>query len=533
LGYATALFDAPTIQRHAGYLEAVLRGYIADAPSPVSRIDLLSPHERRLLLQEWNDTAVPFAEHACVHDMFEAQAARSPDAVALVHEGSDISYHELNARANHLAHQLIELGVRPDTRVGICVQRSPLMIVALLGVLKAGGAYVPLDPAYPTDRLALMVSDSNPSVVLADASTAGLVRAMLDDEGLACPVLDLTAPERDGGSEANPDRSALGLTSTHLAYVIYTSGSTGTPKGVMIEHHGLVNLAQAQIRFFEVSSRSRVMQFASFSFDACISEVVMALCCGATLCLPARSVSLDFALLGKYITDQAISHVTLPPALLHRQPDLEKLAGLQTLVLAGEAPSPALIQALPSGPNIINAYGPTESTVCATGWISPEPFSGATVPIGRPIANTRVYVVDAHGGLCPVGVPGELWIAGAGLARGYLNQPQLTAQRFVADPFTTAPGTRAYRTGDLARWKTDGNLEFLGRTDDQVKIRGFRIEPGEIETHLTTHPHVHEALVLAREDTPGDKRLIAYVVTNNEIVGLATELRTLLSTRLP
>jgi amino acid adenylation domain-containing protein len=368
--------------------------------------------------------------------------------------------------------------------------------------------------------------------VLADANTAGLVRTILKDDD-ACPVLDLTAPERDGGSVVNPDRSALGLTARHLAYVIYTSGSTGTPKGVMIEHHGLVNLAQAQIRLFEVSSRSRVMQFASFSFDACISEVVMALCSGAALCLPARSVSLDFVRLGEYIAEQAISHLTLPPALLHGQPDLEKLAGIQTLVLAGEASSPALIQALPSGPNVINAYGPTESTVCATGWISPASFSGATVPIGRPIANTRVYVIDTHGGLCPIGVPGELWIAGAGLARGYLNQPQLTAQHFVPDPFSTAPGTRAYRTGDLARWNPNGNLEFLGRTDDQVKIRGFRIEPGEIETHLTTHPHVHEALVIAREDTPGDKRLIAYVVTNNEIVSLATELRTLLSTRLP
>jgi amino acid adenylation domain-containing protein len=514
-------------------LEGLAHALDHDPTLPLHQLDVVPEAVRRVLLEEWNDTAVPFAEDACVHDMFEAQAARTPDAVALVHEGSEISYHELNARANRLAHQLIELGVRPDTRVGICVQRSPLMIVALLGVLKAGGAYVPLDPAYPTDRLALMVSDSNPLAVLTDANTAGLVRAMLDDDDLTCPVLDLTAAERDGGSVVNPDRSALGLASSHLAYVIYTSGSTGTPKGVMIEHHGLVNLAQAQIRLFEVNSRSRVMQFASFSFDACISEVVMALCSGAALCLPARSVSLDFVQLGEYIADQAISHLTLPPALLHGQPDLEKLAGIQTLVLAGEASSPALIQALPSGPNVINAYGPTESTVCATGWISPASFSGATVPIGRPIANTRVYVIDTHGGLCPVGVPGELWIAGAGLARGYLNQPQLTAQHFVPDPFSTAPGTRAYRTGDLARWNPDGNLEFLGRTDDQVKIRGFRIEPGEIETHLTTHPHVHEALVLAREDTPGDKRLIAYVVTNNEIVSLATELRTLLSTRLP
>ncbi|WP_243710620.1 AMP-binding protein, partial [Micromonospora sp. KC213] len=254
-----------------------------------------------------------------------------------------------------------------------------------------------------------MVSDSDPLVVLADANTAGLVGAMLEDEGAACRVLDLTVVELAGGLEVNPDRFALGLTPSHLAYVIYTSGSTGTPKGVMVEHHGLVNLAQAQIRFFDVSSRSRVMQFASFSFDACISEVLMALCSGAALCLPARSVSLDFVLLGKYIADQAISHVTLPPALLHGQPNLEELTGLQTLVLAGEASSPSLIQALPSGPNIINAYGPTESTVCATGWISPASFRGASVPIGRPMANTRVYVVDAHGGLCPVGVAGELW----------------------------------------------------------------------------------------------------------------------------
>jgi amino acid adenylation domain-containing protein len=515
--YDTAILDPGQVEYLARHFFALASAGCSPRHGlrPVGRIDLVGPQERRLLLEEWNDTAVPFAEDACVHNMFETQAARTPDAVALVHEGSEISYHELNTRANRLAHQLIQLGVRPDTRVAICVQRSPLMIIALLGVLKAGGAYVPLDPAYPTDRLAVMLSDSNPSAVLADANTAGLVRTILKDDD-ACPVLDLTTPERDGESEANPDRSALGLTSTHLAYVIYTSGSTGTPKGVMIEHRALVADVEDGITRFGISSADRVLQLASVSFDTSAEQTFVALSAGATLVVRGNEIWGGDQLI-ETMERYSVSVANLTPAYLAGTfaHDLNRLPALRLVLSGGEALPSAVFSPGKRHFNVVNLYGPTEATVTSCAYPLEETETStrsATVPIGRPTANTRVYVIDTHGELCPVGVPGELWIAGAGLARGYLNQPQLTAQHFVPDPFSTAPGTRAYRTGDLARWNPDGNLEFLGRTDDQVKIRGFRIEPGEIETHLTTHPHVHEALVVAREDTPGDKRLIAYVV---------------------
>ncbi|MFD9998218.1 AMP-binding protein, partial [Mesorhizobium sp. NPDC059024] len=411
LGLTAQVVGGVSAARLCALMRQALEGLadaIAHRPTvPLCQLDILPEAERRLLLEEWNDTAAAFAEDACIHELFEAQAVRSPDAIALICDDEEISYGELNIRANRVAHRLIELGVRPDARVGICVERSPLMIIGLLGVLKAGGAYVPLDPSYPMDRLAFMLSDSAPVAVLADARTSGLVATMLEAGSQQCPLLDLTATAGAGDCDANPQRSALGLTCRHLAYVIYTSGSTGRPKGVMIEHAGLTNLVQAQIGLFDVDEHSRVMQFASFSFDACISEVAMALCCGAALYLPDHSVRLDYAQLESCVADRAISHVTLPPALLNGRSSLEGLATLRTVILAGEASGISLIEALPSGPAIINAYGPTETTVCATGWICPPAFPGPTVPIGRPISNTHVYVVDAHGGLCPVGVAGE------------------------------------------------------------------------------------------------------------------------------
>ncbi|WP_165944439.1 AMP-binding protein, partial [Micromonospora sp. KC213] len=413
--YDTAILDP-------GQVEYLVRHFFALAsagcsPShrlrPVGRLDLVGPRERRLLLQEWNDTAVAFADEACVHEMFEAQVARSPDAVALVYEGGEVSYRELNVRANRLAHRLIEFGVRPDTRVGICVERSPLMIVALLGVLKAGGAYVPLDPAYPVERLALMVSDSDPLVVLADANTAGLVGAMLEDEGAACRVLDLTVVELAGGLEVNPDRFALGLTPSHLAYVIYTSGSTGTPKGVMIEHRALVADVEDGIARFGISSADRVLQLASVSFDTSAEQVFLALSAGATLVVRGNEIWGGDQLI-EIMRRFSVSVANFTPAYLAGTfvQDLNRLPALRVVSVGGEALPSGVFS--PGGRNfdVFNVYGPTEAAVSSCAYLLEEgeaSFRGASVPIGRPMANTRVYVVDVHGGLCPVGVAGELW----------------------------------------------------------------------------------------------------------------------------
>ncbi|WP_407119502.1 amino acid adenylation domain-containing protein [Bradyrhizobium sp. LMG 9283] len=506
LGYATALFDQATIERQRGYLLALLQAMVADARQAVGRIELLAADERAYLLEELNRTAVTYPEQQCIHELFEAQVQKAPEAVAVVYQDQRVSYGELNAHANQLAHHLIGLGVRPDQPVAICVARSVAMVVGLLAILKAGGAYLPLDPAYPPARLRQVLDDAAPRVLLADA--AG--RSALGDDALGdLTVVDLAAtPEWANLPASDPDPRALGLTSRHLAYVIYTSGSTGTPKGVMVEHRGLVNLSLAQIELFGVCCNSRVVQFASFGFDASASELVMAFGSGATLHLPADELRQASNKLSDYLRSEAITHATLPPALLQGSQKLEGL-GSQVLILAGELPKAELIRSLAPA-SIINAYGPTEATVCAATWSCPDGFDGAIVPIGRPIANTRVYLLDDHGGLVPFGAVGELCIGGAGVARGYLNRPELTAERFIASPFVD--GDRLYRTGDLARYLPDGNLEFLGRNDDQVKIRGFRIEPGEIAARLCEHPFVREAVVVAHEGPGGEQRLVAYVV---------------------
>ncbi|MFD2346256.1 amino acid adenylation domain-containing protein [Sinorhizobium terangae] len=357
-----------------------------------------------------------------------------------------------------------------------------------------------------------MLDDAAPQLMLCDA--AG--REALGADAIAnMSVIDLDAvtPAWTELPASDPDPRALGLTPHHLAYVIYTSGSTGTPKGVMVEHQSLVNLGLAQIGLFGVCSNSRIVQFASFGFDASAWELVMAFGSGAALHLPADEIR-QVSKLSGYLRSDAITHATLPPALLQASRDLECLAS-QVLILAGELPKADLIRSLVPA-SIVNAYGPTETTVCATAWNCPADFDGAIIPIGRPIANTRVYLLDGHGGPVPFGAVGELYIGGAGVARGYLNRPELTAERFMADPFSDEPGARMYRTGDLARYLPDGNLEFLGRNDDQVKIRGFRIEPGEIAARLSEHAWVREAVVVAHEDRAGDKRLVAYVVCGPE-----------------
>ncbi|MEV0391014.1 non-ribosomal peptide synthase/polyketide synthase, partial [Nonomuraea sp. NPDC050643] len=513
---AADLFEPGTVAALAGRLARVLESVSRDPRIRLSALDVLDPGERHHVLTGWNDTAAPDVPPASVADLFEAQVARTPDAVAVVAGDTGLTYAELDQRAERLARLLAGRGVGPESVVGVCLERGADLIVALLGVLKAGGAYLPIDPAYPADRIAYMVADAVPVVVLASAATAdvaavpGTAALMVDDPSPGAPV------DRTGRSVAQP------------AYVIYTSGSTGRPKGVLVSHTGVAGLVAGQIRALGVGPGSRVGQFASASFDTFGWEWMMALLSGAALVVipPERRLGEE---LPAFLTEQRVTHVTLPPAVLATL-DESSLAPDVVVVVAGEACAPDVMARWARGRRMFNSYGPTETTVDATLWRC-DPDAGQVL-IGSPVMNTQVYVLDEHLSPVPVGVVGELYVAGAGLARGYLGRPGLSAERFVADPFA-ATGTRLYRTGDLARWTPQGELAFAGRGDDQVKIRGFRIEPGEIENVLLTHPHVSQAAVIMREDEPGDRRLAAYVVLTDGVDHADPSVLELAAERLP
>ncbi|HEX2081202.1 MAG TPA: amino acid adenylation domain-containing protein, partial [Longimicrobium sp.] len=519
LEYSTDLFDRSTVRRMLGHLQRVLEQVAADADVRLSQLELLSAEERGLVVDAWNRTEAPYPGESCVHELFEAQVDRAPEAVAAVCGDESLTYAELNARANRLAHHLRALGVGPDGRVAICVERSPEMVVGVLGVLKAGGAWVPLDPAYPVERLRHMLADSAPAVVLTQTSIVAAQEELF--AGIEAEVLVLDAPAWEEQAATNPERA--GLTSRHLAYVIYTSGSTGTPKGVMVAHRNVAGLVAAQTRSLGVDETSRVLQFASFSFDASVFEMVMALCRGASLHLPPGADLLAGEQLERVVTHGRITHVTLPPAVLPTLSPDSGLATVRTMVLAGEALPEAAVKRWAGGRRVLNAYGPTEAAVWTT-FHECRIDEGGNPPIGRPIANARVYVLDGAGAPVPVGAVGELYIGGAGVARGYLGRPALTAERFVPDEFGSEPGARLYRTGDRVRWRADGALEYLGRVDHQVKVRGFRIEPGEIEAVLHRHESVADCVVTARAEA-GEKRLVAYVVGDGEAGALRQHLR--------
>ena len=536
LEYVTDLFDRTTIERMSGHFRELLRSIVAEPGRPLATLNMLPPEERRQLLVDWNATAAAMPEE-CVHSLFERQAEATPDAPALVFDDEMLSYGELNARANQLAHALIELGVTPDAPVAITLERSPAMIVALLATLKAGGAYVPLDPDYPAERLAFMLEDSGARLLL----TQEPLRERLARTVAQIVCLDTEHERFARQPRTNPECT---VSAHHLAYVIYTSGSTGRPKGVAVEHRSISDHCDAIQVFFELSPNDRVLQFAALSFDASVEQILPTLCSGATLLLPPHRLMSPEAL-SRFLTEHQFTVADLPPTFFEQwlsQPSFSlKHSSLRLLLVGGDALPVRLtsrwyeaLQENKENIRLLNGYGPTEATVTATFYDIPEGLSGALVPIGRPLPRRATYILDRHQKPTPIGVPGQLHIGGAGLARGYLNRPELTAEKFIPNPFSETAGERLYKTGDLARYRADGNIEFLGRLDHQVKIRGFRIELGEIEAALAAQPAIREAVVTARGEGT-ERQLVAYVVAqaDGEAKPNVVELRSALRASLP
>ena len=504
----------------------------------VREIEVLPATERELLLNAWNRTEEPYPADRGIHQLFEEQVARTPDAIAVVRDGDQLTYAQLNMQADRLAHRLIALGVQPDSRVAMCADRHPHMVVGLLAVLKAGGAYVPLDPSYPTPRLIEVLGESQPLLLLTDASG----RKALGDSAERGPLhLSLDEPWAD---EPHPAAHATALTPDHLAYVVYTSGSTGKPKGVAMPHRPLVNLIHWQnSAAAHPSEQSRTLQFAALGFDVAFQEIAAALCAGDCLVLMDEATRQDpFKLIG-FIQAQRIERLFLPVVALQSLAEAATdtgaaLDGLRHVSTSGAqlriTPAiQALFKRLPLC-RLHNQYGPAESHVVTEFTMPASTATWQALPsIGRPIPNTRIYLLDQHGHPVPWGAIGEIHIGGVGVASGYLNRSDLTNERFLKDPFCREPDGRMYRSGDLARYQPNGELEVKGRADQQVKIRGFRVEPGEIEARLAEHPAVREAAVLAREDVPGEKRLVAYVSAQPDAVFDSLVLREHLAWQLP
>jgi amino acid adenylation domain-containing protein len=529
--YNTDLFDAATIERLAGHFVSLLQAVLADAETAVAALPILAADERRQIVETWNETAAPYPD-LCVHQLFEAQSARSPEATALVFDadGESLTYGELNARANRLARRLRAAGVGPGALVGLCLERSPEMVVALLATLKAGGAYVPLDPTYPPDRLAFVLEDSGARVLLTQAELrydlpAGDLEVIEVEPGAAFLADDSHEDARDLAPLAGP---------ADLAYVIYTSGSTGRPKGVEVRHAGVVNFLTSMGLRPGLSAADALLAVTTISFDIAGLELYLPLAVGARIVLASRDTAADGARLAALLASSGATVLQATPATWRLllaagwsgAPRLKVLCG-------GEALPPDLAgELLARTESVWNVYGPTETTI----WSTVEPVTAApagALPIGRPIANTAVHLLDRYLQPVPVGVAGELYIGGAGVARGYLRRPALTAERFVPDPFSPAPGARLYRTGDLARHLPDGRAVYLGRTDFQVKVRGFRIELGEIEAVLSRHPAVAQCVVAVREDTPGNPQIAAYYVAAEGRAASVGNLRAALREELP
>ncbi len=531
ISYDSCRFEAGTIHRMIGHFQTLLEAIVTNPQQQVFQLPLLTPAEWHQLVVEWNDTQTEYPQDQCIHQLLEAQAEQTPEAVAVVFEDSLLTYWELNARANQLAHHLQSLGVGPEVLLGICTERSLEMVVGLLGILKAGGAYVPLDPAYPQERLQFMLNDSQVSLLL----TQEKLVAGLPEQKARVICLDTDWEVIAQENEENP---VSGVEPENLAYVIYTSGSTGKPKGAMNTHRGISNRLRWMQETYRLTTADGVLQKTPFSFDVSVWEFFWPLLAGARLVVAKPGGHQDSAYLVELIAQQQITTLHFVPSMLRVFLEEQGLDTcnqcLRQVFCSGEALPFELQEHFFTrlGCELHNLYGPTEAAIDVTFWQCQREGHLRVIPIGRPIANMQAYILDSELQPVPIGVRGELHIGGAGLARGYLNRPELTEEKFIPNPFSDEPGARLYKTGDLARYLPDGNIEFLGRLDHQVKIRGFRIELGEIEAVLSQHPDVRENVVLAREDHPGDKRIVAYVVPNQE-PPTTSELRRFLKQELP
>jgi amino acid adenylation domain-containing protein len=523
LVYRTELYDRATVKRMLSHFSNMLQSIAQDPDERIGFLPLPDDEERHEMIVKWNDTKTPLATDALVHQMFEAQAGRSPDAMAIVAETESWTYTRLNERANRIAHRLQRLGVRPESLVAVLMERTPGLVAAILGVLKAGAAYLPLDPRQPPGRTANILRESHTRVMLTDSQLPPL------DSDVEVIMLD-TDMSIEGESSGNPLSAA---TPTNLAYVIYTSGSTGQPKGVMVEHRSVANVVQSFIRDYNLRPEDRVLQQASIAFDVSVNEIFPILCVGGAVVM-SEGETFEPERLAQVVAEH---HVTIfgaaPSVLAGLNRIADRLTGVRLILSGGEALSLSDVHALLEHTTVTNGYGPTETTVCASYYLleKDSPLDTPTIPIGTPLANTVIHLLDEHLELVPVGCIGEVCIGGAGLARGYLHDPVLTAGKFVPDPFST--GERLFRTGDLAKRLSDGNIVFLGRADDQIKLRGFRIELSEIEASLRQHPSLAEAVVAAPEINPGDRRLVAYYVPRSGTQLTVEELRRFMHDRLP
>ena len=529
--YHSHLYQADTIRRMLRHFQVLLEGVVANADRRVSQLPLLTEPERRQLLIEWNQTQVEYPQRDGLHQFFEDRAAAAPDAVAAVFESQLLTYGQLNAQANRLARYLQRHGVGPEVLVGLCMERSLEMVIAILGVMKAGGAYVPLDPDYPRERLDYIVGDSQPAVVLTTADLCDRISA-----GPWQTVCWDT--NRQAIAEENGANLPCQTTADTAIYVIYTSGSTGLPKGTINIHRGLCNKILWEINLLGLDSTDRILLKTPLSFDVSVVELFRGLLCGGRIVIARPGGHRDPGYLAELIASEGVTTVEFVPAMLRvllEDRHIDQCRSLRRVTSGGEALTPELAQQFFERLDIplFNMYGPTECSIGISGYPCRREDRLGSVPIGRPAANVQLYILDGHCNPVPVGVPGELHVGGVAVGRGYLNRPELTAERFITDTFGGTNGDRLYKTGDCCRYLPDGNIEFLGRRDEQVKIRGFRIELGEIEAALKQDANVRDAIVVARESTPGNKRLAAYVVPQPGAYISREELLAVVRSRLP